>query len=184
MTRVVLLSGGLDSAVCLAMEPKRSVAVYVHYGQPAAAAERAAARDLASTYRARLYELRADLGVGRYIHAPGDPLMVVAGRNAMLLSLAGVVARHYPAPALVIGANAADHDEYVDCRKPFLGLMAQALDMPVHAPLLEMRKDEVGNLANDLEMPTDLTWSCYYPTPAGDACGRCNACVGRKDALA
>ena len=181
---VVLLSGGLDSAVCLAMHPDEvACVVHVDYGQPAASAERLAVEHLVQRYGVPLCHPRVEaLG---WWQGQRDPAMHLGGRNAVLLALAGAVAWRYDLGdegALVLGANADDQAIYPDCRREFLDAMEPVLGLRVEAPLLEYDKPAVGQLAARLGVAAERTWSCYYPGPAGP-CGACDACAGRARAL-
>ena len=88
----------------------------------------------------------------------------------------------------------------VDCRQAQPGHMYRAFEelaslatvagaeegtvYRVRAPLLELTKAEI--IARGLELGVDyrLTWSCYDPTPAGLACGRCDSCQLRRKGFA
>src|SRR5262249_26660410 len=108
------------------------------------------------------------------------------------LGVATVVAGVTGAEAIWIGANLNDHAGFPDCRGPFLGawedVASIALDRPitVEAPLLEMSKREIVQLARAMALPLDQTWSCYRPQPGPRGvvpCGRCDACRLRAEAL-
>jgi 7-cyano-7-deazaguanine synthase len=173
---VVLLSGGLDSAVCLALNPD-AVTLSIDYGQPHAQSELDAAARVAQHYGVE--HVRADASLPT-LHAPGDASMLVPGRNLVLLSLAAALAEARNLRRVVFGANADDRDGYPDCRREFIDA-ARAV-MPVEAPLLDMSKEQIGALARRLAVPVDMTWSCYYPA-AGEPCGTCDACKSRERAL-
>lgn len=176
---VLLLSGGLDSAVCLAMlRPQWALAV--DYGQPHAVEELACAERLARAYGAALARVTLTMP-----SAPGegDPSMLWPGRNLVLLALAAAHAQQVRATEIVIGANADDHDGYPDCRAEFFAAAAPALGVRVAAPLLHLAKPAVGAMARELGVPVDETWSCYFPAD-GRPCGACDACAGRSRALA
>lgn len=182
MNRVVLLSGGLDSAVCLAGLPADThdaVAVAVDYGQPHAEPELGAAARVAAAYGVDLIVFRVELGA-RW--RPDDPAMIVPGRNLALLALANVVREARSFDTVVIGCNADDAENYVDCRREFIEAVRAIF--PVEAPLLTATKTEVGRLALELGVPVDLTWSCYYPREDRLPCGECDACKARDRALA
>lgn len=175
---VVLLSGGLDSAVCLALNPGAK-ALKIDYGQPHAAMEGEAAAALCRHYGVPLHFANFYLPYGLRTFDEYDPAMVVPGRNLILLSIAAT----FRLP-VVIGCNADDHEVYEDCRLDFLLSAGEPLGVPVYAPLIEMTKPQIGTLARQLDVPVQLTWSCYYPTQDHEECGRCDACMGRERALA
>lgn len=180
MSVVVLLSGGLDSAICLELAPRPVVALAIDYGQPHAASELPRARQIAT--RAGVELVEACVRIRAVSATQGDPAMYWPGRNLMLLSLAAALAQTRGLKGVVIGANRDDRDGYPDCRAEFFVASAPALGVRVIAPLLELTKPEVGQLARKLRLPVEMTWSCYYPT-GSEACGACDACTGRARAL-
>jgi 7-cyano-7-deazaguanine synthase len=173
---VVLLSGGLDSAVCLALTGYTSC-LWVDYGQPHSVQERQAA-DRVRSLGEPLYTAKVNLPleIDR-----SDSSMYIPGRNLMLLSLAATMSRL--TRRIVIGANADDHDGYPDCRDEFFAAAEPVLGVEIHRPLIRMTKAEIGDLARELGVPIDETWSCYYPAQ-GEPCGQCDACKHRAKALA
>jgi 7-cyano-7-deazaguanine synthase len=51
----------------------------------------------------------------------------------------------------------------------------------IYAPFLNSTKEDIALRAIDLEVPVDMTWSCYK---GGDFhCGRCGTCVERLEAI-
>ena len=97
--RAVLLSGGIDSAVCLAMAVRSHgaenvTAVHVHYSQPHSAESWHAAR-LAKRYHVPLATVHASpWGQLPEPTASNDP-MVIPGRNALLIALAAALVPRY-----------------------------------------------------------------------------------------
>lgn len=183
--RVLLLSGGLDSAVLLAWSQHArlpyALALHVNYGQPAAILEAQAAERLAAHYGTEL--VRAQVRVPGWHPNRSDPRMVVPGRNAVLLALAAAAARAHGIayPQLVLGANADDQADYEDCRPEYLNALAGALACDVKAPLAGDGKAYIGSMARGMDVPWASTWSCYYPS-LGRPCGQCNACAGHRAA--
>jgi 7-cyano-7-deazaguanine synthase len=207
---VVLLSGGLDSATCLAWarrEGWEAHALTVDYGQRhAIEVERAVeiARRLgAASHRIVTIDLSLLSGsalTDRSVEVPkepteGIPVTYVPARNALFLSLALGWAESLGARDLVVGVNAVDYSGYPDCRPPFLrafeamareGTKAGVEGVPwrVHAPLVDLPKVEIVRRALAWGVPIDRTVSCYDPDGAGRPCGRCDACRLRDAALA
>lgn len=177
---VLLLSGGLDSAVCLALL-RPAWALAVNYDQPHAAPELACAQQLATTYKAKL--VTASVMIPS-VPGEGDPAMLWPGRNLVLLSLAAALAQGAGATEVVIGANCDDQEGYPDCRPEFFAAASVAMGVRIIAPLITLSKPEIGAEARRLGVPIAQTWSCYYPTGEGAACGSCDACAGRAEALA
>ena len=167
---VLLLSGGLDSAVCLALS-KPDHALFVDYGQPHLVEERDCATRLSAHAGVEL--TRARISVRMEINRD-DATMLVPGRNLILISLAATLGT-----PVVIGCNADDYAVYLDCRPEFFGVLRPIVK--VETPLIGMSKVQIGEMARSLGVGE--TWSCYYPQD-GQPCGGCDACLGRDRALA
>jgi 7-cyano-7-deazaguanine synthase len=106
-------------------------------------------------------------------------------RNAVFLTLAVAEAAGVGAREVHLGVNALDYSGYPDCRPEFLAafeaMIAQAMPDPpaIVAPLVHLTKPQIAQLARELGIRRDETWSCY--DPQGDAgavvpCGICDAC--------
>jgi 7-cyano-7-deazaguanine synthase len=203
---VVLLSGGLDSATCLAWARAQGfecATLAVDYGQrhrvELAAARRVALGLGVADHREVRVDLRAiggsaltaDLEVPRdrdeRAMAAGIPVTYVPARNTVLLALALGLAETIGAADLVAGMNAIDYSGYPDCRPEFVrafealaGVATRAgvegARFRVHAPLLTLDKAGIIRLGVSLGVDYALTHSCYDPAPDGAACGRCDAC--------
>jgi 7-cyano-7-deazaguanine synthase len=52
--------------------------------------------------------------------------------------------------------------------------------MNIRAPLISMKKAEIIKKGIELGVDYGLTHSCYDPSPAGKACGRCDSCILRR----
>lgn len=183
---VVLFSGGIDSAVCVALEQEAGREVwplFVNYGQRHAERERmamfAACRDRGIWGRARIEVLR--LG-GSALVGTGDlsgGAAVVPDRNLILCGLASNYAASLGAERVVIGCNATDHALFPDCRPEFFERLPTSV--PVVTPLLRLTKREIVAEARRLGVLLELTWSCYAGKE--QPCGECGACVERAAAL-
>jgi 7-cyano-7-deazaguanine synthase len=203
---VVLLSGGLDSATCLAWARAQGfgcATLAVDYGQrhrvELAAARRVAAALGVADHREVRVDLRAiggsaltaDLEVPRdrdeRTMATGIPVTYVPARNTVLLALALGLAETLGATEIVAGMNAIDYSGYPDCRPEFVrafealaGVATRAgvegAHFRVHAPLMSLDKAGIIRLGASLGVDYALTHSCYDPAPDGAACGRCDAC--------
>jgi 7-cyano-7-deazaguanine synthase len=206
---VVLLSGGMDSAVAGAWaraEGYGLLALTVDYGQRHRV-EIDAARRVALWLGAREHvELRVDLrAVGGSaltggIPVPrgptkGIPATYVPARNTLFLALALGLAEARQAGAIVIGANRIDFSGYPDCRKEFLDAFARVAETgtkagvegrapKVLAPLLDLSKEAIVRLGARLAVPFADTVSCYDPGPEGRPCGACDACRLRRKGFA
>jgi 7-cyano-7-deazaguanine synthase len=206
---VVLLSGGLDSATCLALASEQGFAPHalaVRYGQRHEHELRAAERvcvALGAPLRVIGLDLRAIGGsaLTADIEVPKDrplqaahgiPVTYVPARNTVLLGLALGYAEVLGAQDIFIGVNAVDYSGYPDCRPAFvqafeaLANVATAAAVEgraryrVHAPLLMSSKADIIRAGTRLGVPYALTHSCYDPDAQGRACGRCDSCQIRR----
>jgi 7-cyano-7-deazaguanine synthase len=126
----------------------------------------------------------------------GIPITYVPARNTIFLAFALGYAEVLGAFDIFIGANCLDYSGYPDCRPEFLCAFEQLANLAtkagverhgkfrVHAPLLQLPKDEIIRRGLELGVDYGLTWSCYDPTAAGLACGACDSCQLRLKAFA
>lgn len=198
---VVLLSGGLDSAVTAAIAAKKSRCTFVHvnYGQRTEARELTAFKDIARYYGAptlvadishlkkiggsALTDKSIEVPKGR-LHRRGIPVTYVPFRNAHLLSIAISVAETIGADEVYIGAVEEDSSGYPDCREAFFKAFEKAVSLGtkkkgirIRTPLIHKRKSEIVRLGIKLKAPLHLTWSCYKASAR--ACGQCDSCLLR-----
>jgi 7-cyano-7-deazaguanine synthase len=204
---VVLLSGGLDSATTLAVAKRdmcETFALSVDYGQRHQAELDAAARvakaanvshkvvrvDLSAFGGSALtddVEVPKDEDAGR----SGIPITYVPARNTVLLSLGLAYAETLEATRIYCGVNAVDYSGYPDCRPEFIAAFSQMANLATKAavegrrlqirtPLIDLTKADIVQLGTDLGVDYSLTVTCYDPTDAGLACGRCDACQLRR----
>jgi 7-cyano-7-deazaguanine synthase len=122
---------------------------------------------------------------------PGIPVTYVPARNTILLALALGWAEVLGAQHLFVGANAVDYSGYPDCRPEYLAAFQNLANLAtkaavegrkieVRAPLVDMSKAAIVQLALELGVDPAMTVSCYQPDAAGRACGACDACRIRK----
>jgi len=180
MSQLVLLSGGLDSAVML-WRASAPVGLFINYGQPAALQESGAARALAMARGCGLEFAIVSLRLGDMSAPEGEEgPRVVPGRNLALLSIAANYASAVGADEVWIGAHHDDSQDYPDCRPGFMHRANTATQMgcgvTVKAPLLDSRKAHILHEAHSLGVPVALCWSCYTPTADGRKCKTCNSC--------
>jgi 7-cyano-7-deazaguanine synthase len=203
---VVLLSGGLDSAVALAIARCEGFACHclsVDYGQRHRA-ELDAARGVAAALGAASHRvLGIDLGAfgGSALtdpaiavpEAPSDgiPVTYVPARNTVLLSLALAWTEVLGAADIFIGANAIDYSGYPDCRPEYLHAFEEMANLStkaaiegrrltLHRPLVYLTKSEIIRRGRELGVAFESTVSCYQATADGRACRRCDACRLRR----
>ncbi|WP_158305639.1 7-cyano-7-deazaguanine synthase [Nocardioides sp. JS614] len=167
-----MLSGGVDSALVLAMLSNRSpVSVWVDYGQPVADVERQASRAIANHFGSPWMEVVIK---GLAPPASGEFL----GRNDLLVAAALSVAG---GGFVAIGTHAGTG--YADCSLAWAGSWQALLDAQhggtagLLAPLSNLDKAQVYELAVANGVPIELTHSCE--TTAAP-CGSCSSCADRR----
>lgn len=208
MASLVLLSGGLDSAVLAAHEAQTSrvLPMYVSVGLAWEKSELAMVEQL---LRARVFQDRvAALSCVEFTmrdvypqshwairgappaYDTSDEDVYLSGRNLVLLTKAGVVAAKHHAHRIALGPLAGN--PFPDATPHFFKAMSTALSLgldhriEVVAPFLEWRKDEVIKRGVELNVPFELTLSCMNPPARNGAmhCGLCSKCRERRDAFA
>jgi len=113
------------------------------------------------------------------------PSTYVPARNIILLSFGLSYAETIDAEAIYIGATARDYSGYPDCRPEFYEAFETMAEkgtrrgvegepITIRYPLIKMTKKEIVEKANRLDIPLEMTWSCYKGKEK--ACGRCDAC--------
>lgn len=113
-------------------------------------------------------------------------------RNGLMLSAVAALAMSiYPEyyVDIYLGAHADDAagNAYADCSSDFTNAMNEAIHIGTYdkvyleAPLVDMNKAEVVSTGLALNVPYELTWSCYE---GGDQpCGTCGTCIDRANAF-
>lgn len=199
---IVLVSGGLDSATCLAIAKKQGYECYAlsfDYGQRHQA-ELVAAQCVAQSLGAIAHKV-IKLGLGdiggsaltdKAIKVPtspteGIPVTYVPARNTVFLSLALGWAEVLEAYDIYIGVNAVDYSGYPDCRPEFIKAFETMANLAtkagvqgnrfhIHTPLIDLTKAEIIQQGTELGVDYSLTVSCYAADDDGRACGECDSC--------
>ncbi len=203
---LVLLSGGLDSATCLAIAVNRGFKPYTlsfDYGQRHRI-ELEKARLLSERYNAEHLVFPLSLSVIggsaltdfnidvpdtplERIGKEGIPVTYVPARNTIFLSIAAGYCEVKGIEDIFIGVNALDYSGYPDCRPEFIETMEKAITLGtgffdrgksfhIHTPLIDLKKSEIIKIGMDLGVDYSLTNSCYNPDSEGNPCGRCDSC--------
>ncbi|MBM3244895.1 MAG: 7-cyano-7-deazaguanine synthase QueC [Candidatus Omnitrophica bacterium] len=203
---VVLLSGGLDSAVTLAVARRGGFnchCLIFDYGQrhnKEIGSAKKVAQDLGSKYKLVKIELPwkgsslldEKVKLTESLQTKGRneiPATYVPARNIIFLSCALSYAEAIGAKAIYIGAHQQDYSGYPDCRKEFFHAMkpviaygtrsgVQKNKIKILTPLLHKRKAEIIKIGNSLGVDFGLTWSCYRGLSV--PCGKCDSCYYRK----
>ena len=198
---VILVSGGMDSAVTMAIAKEQGFvchALSVSYGQRHGA-ELDAANELAKLQGAAEHKtvvvdlrsiggsaLTSDIAVPESA-SEGIPITYVPARNTIMLSIALGWAEVLGANDIFCGINAVDYSGYPDCRPEFLAAFqnlanlatkagVEGAGLRLHAPLIAMSKSDIAKEGVRLGVDFSRTVSCYQADDQGRACGRCDAC--------
>jgi 7-cyano-7-deazaguanine synthase len=198
---VILVSGGMDSAVTMAIAKEQGFvchALSVSYGQRHGA-ELDAANELAKLQGAAEHKtvvvdlrsiggsaLTSDIAVPESA-SEGIPITYVPARNTIMLSIALGWAEVLGANDIFCGINAVDYSGYPDCRPEFLAAFqnlanlatkagVEGAGLRLHAPLIAMSKSDIAKEGIRLGVDFSRTVSCYQADDQGRACGRCDAC--------
>ncbi|MBV1880153.1 MAG: 7-cyano-7-deazaguanine synthase QueC [Pseudomonadales bacterium] len=203
---VILVSGGLDSATCLAIAAEQGFEMYAlsfEYGQRHQA-ELVAAKNMAKLFNVKEHKT-VHIGLdgigGSALTDPGIavpeggtegvPVTYVPARNTVFLSLALGWAEVLHASSIVIGVNAVDYSGYPDCRPEFISafqslaqlatqVAIQGEPINIDTPLIDLTKAQIVERGVALGVDYSQTVSCYQADDKGRACGCCDSCLLRK----
>lgn len=205
---VILVSGGLDSATCLAIARSEGYECYAlsfNYGQRSVSELNAAAK-LAEFFAVARHHV-IPLGIGQLggsaltdhtlavpvsgVTPDHIPVTYVPARNTVFLSYALAWAEVLHADAIFIGVNALDYSGYPDCRPEFIAAFEHMANLATKAgieghpvqirtPLIRLSKADIIRRGTELGVDFALTVSCYQADVQGRACGRCDSCRLRK----
>ncbi len=206
---VVLLSGGIDSTITLAIALAGGYEAYAlsfDYGQRHEI-EMAGARRVANSLGAKEHRiakidmrifggsaLTDDVDVPKNRSeteiAHGIPITYVPARNTVFLAYALAWAEVIPTADIFLGVNAIDYSGYPDCRPEFIEAFETLANIGtkagvegrrfhIHTPLIKFSKAEIIRKAIELGVDLSITHSCYDPSPEGLACGECDSCLLR-----
>ncbi|MCB1111125.1 MAG: 7-cyano-7-deazaguanine synthase QueC [Chlamydiales bacterium] len=209
MKTVILLSGGIDSTVCLAIakslerecfalsfDYKQQHRIELEYAKKIAA--HFAVDHHIITINPHTFASSALLGTAQAdtgrtpeeIANGGIPKTYVPARNILFLSYALGYAELLGAEEIYFGANALDRYGYPDCRPAFIEAYQNVINAgtqmgidghppQIITPLLNLDKRQIITKAVELGVTIEMTWSCYAPTENGTPCNQCDACVLR-----
>ncbi len=202
---IVLLSSGMDSAVCASIASQNHRLAFLHfqYGQKSYKKELECFKKLIEYFKPEKYyildipflkEIGGSSLTSENVEIPEDddapiPSTYVPFRNGIFLSLATAWAEVIGAKKIFIGVNEVDFSGYPDCREAFIKAFNQAINLgtrpetqiEIEIPLIKLSKKEIVELGIKLGTPFHLTWSCYRE--GEKACGRCASCKLRLKAF-
>ncbi len=197
---LVLLSGGIDSATALYLTKQENFEistlnmVYTQgYDSEAEASKKLATAAQVKEHLSIYLPFFKDLET-RYRPEPSSTISAayLPARNMVFYGVAVAYAETLGATEIVFGSNADDAKELPDARPPFIRLMNKLIRIGTRAgvegssieivnPLLKFSKTDVLKLALKLNVPLQLTWSCYEN--AKIPCGKCHGCRMRSEAF-
>ena len=197
---VCIISGGMDSALSTKiaqLDGYELIALHFNYGQRTEKKELEAFRAVTNSLEIeKKYEI--DLPFFEQIGASaltninidvptsgveeGVPVTYVPFRNGIFLSIASAIAEKHHAQALFIGVVEEDSSGYPDCRDEYIKQMQKAINLgtkdetnlEIKMPLVKLTKAQIVKKSLSLNVPLELTWSCYQNED--EACGVCDSC--------
>jgi 7-cyano-7-deazaguanine synthase len=211
---VVLLSGGLDSATCLAVARRDGFDAHclsIDYGQRhrgelgrarrvaralGAADHRVVKVDLSAFGGSALTDPAIAVPKGRRVGrgSGGIPVTYVPARNTVLLAVALAYAETLGAEDVYVGVNAVDYSGYPDCRPAFLrafdrvareGTRAGVSGRPPRIRAPLVRLSKAGIIRLGRSLGVPYRMTqSCYDPVGGRACGRCDACALRRKGFA
>ena len=197
---VCIMSGGMDSTLAAYMMKQDGyeiIALHFDYGQRTMLREKRAFRDIIEALNvSSKYEINLDffsqigasaltddsLDVPVHGIEEGVPITYVPFRNGIFLSVASAIAEKEGAEVLSIGVVEEDSSGYPDCTQTFIESMQksinfgtkQSTNLEIKTPLVHLMKEQIVKEALKLDVPLELTWSCYKNEEK--ACGVCDSC--------
>lgn len=200
MKSIVLLSGGMDSAVAYYWAKKSTKIVtelFFDYGQKGVGWERIAASSIAqhAVHRVQIYyppSIRSTILTNSDMYEVKRrdvPASFVPGRNLTMISIAGGVAYELGAELIIGGWTQVDVD-YPDCSSYFLRLAGDAAceaiggkpgSLEVFSPILYYNKSDIVRMGEELGVPWKDTRSCYGNQQ--QPCMNCGSCLKRATAF-
>ena len=202
---LVLLSGGLDSVVSLAIAKNDynvDLALTFDYGQKSVEYEIAAAKKISDYYNIDIKIIKLDwlkdITQTALVSDEEIPTNIkdfeysskavwVPNRNGLFLNIAGCYADSYGYDFIIIGANNEEAQTFSDNTPEFIERINQEFEYStikhpkVLTPLLNYDKNDIVRQALDYSIPIEYIWSCYKND--GKHCGKCESCLRLKKAL-
>lgn len=207
---IILLSGGLDSIVSLAIHKEDvKLAILFDYGQKALNEEIKASKEIAKFYNIEhkiitldwlkeistsslntneeIPELTKDSLNDKTITESSAKSVWVPNRNALFINIAACFCDANNYNSIIIGANKEEGETFKDNSSQFIEAINESLknstnnNVKVLAPLINYTKEEIVKIAIEKEIPFKLLYSCY--SNKEKHCGKCESCLRLKRAL-
>ncbi|MFX0004945.1 MAG: 7-cyano-7-deazaguanine synthase [Candidatus Hermodarchaeota archaeon] len=199
---ILLLSGGIDSAVALYWAYHKGyniIAISFNYDLRPENEKKATVK-LAENLKINLIEIpltfikeSIDLRIEGFPvpSAVNAPQGFIPSRNLVFYSIASYYAEVYGCEFIIGGHIAVDPNNFPDATPDFFKSLERLINKGKHKrektslkflfPLAKMTKIDVINLAKKFEIPLEWTWSCY--NDGEQPCEKCNSCLKRNEAL-
>ena len=197
---VCIMSGGMDSTLSAYMMQEQGyeiIAVHFNYDQRTQKKELTCFENICKRLHVKqkyildldfFKQLGASALTDKSIEVPtngieeGVPVTYVPFRNGIFLSMAAAVAEKEGAELISIGVVEEDSSGYPDCRENYIKSMQNAINLgtkdetniEIKMPLVHLKKSQIVQEALKLNVPLELTWSCYKNED--EACGVCDSC--------
>ncbi len=197
---VCIMSGGMDStlsAYIMKNEGYEIIAVHFNYDQRTQTKELECFENICTSLHVKqkyildldfFKQLGASALTDKTIEVPtqgieeGVPVTYVPFRNGIFLSMAAAIAEKEGAQLISIGVVEEDSSGYPDCREEYIKAMQNAINLgtkeetniEIKMPLVHLKKSQIVQEALKLNVPLELTWSCYKNEEK--ACGICDSC--------
>lgn len=202
---IILLSGGLDSVVCLGLCKTKyniQLALTFDYGQKSAIQEIEAAKKISEYYSVQHKIIKLDwlkeitktalvsgTEIPEGIEHPEDSAKAVwvPNRNGLFLNIAASFADSENFTHIILGANKEEGATFPDNTQEFANRVTEefeysTLNKPkVLVPLINYDKNDIVKTALEQNMPLELVRSCYKN--GKKHCGMCESCTRLKNAL-
>lgn len=208
---ISVLSGGLDSTVATTLLAKdyNVHAITFDYGQRSARMEIKSSNVIcdklgldhtvielpwlaklggsALTSEEKVPELKMDQLDDKEVCDETARKVWVPGRNVVFTSIALSFAEAEGAEKIIVGWDFEEAATFPDNSIEFLNAFNHVLkvgslfDIQIEAPLVQMNKEEIVKLGEEIGAPLDVSYSCYM----GDEvhCGVCESCMRRRRAF-